>query len=356
MFWEHSISKWVALIVAYAITTFLLVFLRPLVLRIGLVDIPDQRKLHQGRVPVIGGLCMFCGFVFASTLLPLNLQDYRALFAAAALLVFIGILDDFKELSARSRLVGQLLAALCVVIWGKVFLCDLGDLFAQGDIVLPMWLGWILSIFAIMSLINATNMMDGLDGLAGLLSLVSSSGLLLLAMWHQNAVMMGVLGVLMAVIIAFLQFNLRFNYPSRIFMGDAGSMFLGVVLVWFAIRGSQIEPVIARPVSMLWILAIPICEILTVVGYRALQRRSPMKASRDHMHYLLLRNLQCPGWKVSVFLAFVGVICGAIGVLGEIFAWQEWIMFFGFLTFFVVYAMTHLWLANRTVIIKNSEE
>jgi UDP-GlcNAc:undecaprenyl-phosphate GlcNAc-1-phosphate transferase len=347
MFWDHEMSKWLAMVIACVVTAVLLVSLRPLALRIGLIDNPDKRKLHQGQVPLIGGIGMFCGFVFACALLPVNLQNYRALLAAAGLLVLIGILDDFKELSPKSRLMWQLLAAFFVVAWGRVVLCDLGDLFAYGDIVLPLWVGWGLSLLAIVSLTNASNMMDGLDGLAGLLSLIAATGLLVLAVWHQNAVMASVLGILVAVLIVFLYFNFQTASRLRVFMGDAGSMFLGVVLAWFAIKGSQDEPMIARPVSMLWLLAIPLCELLTIVSYRLWQRRSPMKASRDHVHYLLLRYLKWPAWQVSLLFGLVGIIAVSIGVLGEIYKWQEWMMFLGFLVFFAFYTLAHLWLVRQ---------
>ncbi|MFI4954341.1 MAG: MraY family glycosyltransferase [Gammaproteobacteria bacterium] len=348
MYWNSTLSIVFAIAVAYAITTFVAIFIRPLALRIGLIDRPNKRKLHKGRIPLTGGISMFCGFIFACTLLPVNLQDYRALFAGSGLLVFIGVLDDFKELSARSRLVGQLLVAIFIVAWGGVFLTNLGDLLGNGDILLPLWVGWVVSILGIVSLINATNMMDGLDGLAGLLSLVASSALLLMAIWHQNLVMSCVLSILVIIILAFLQFNYRFTQRARVFMGDAGSLFLGLVLAWFAIKGSQGEQLIARPVTMLWFFAVPLCELLTIVIHRLLHRRSPMLACRDHLHYLFVRYSEWPMWQVVLLFTFIATGLAMIGILGEIYRWPEPVMFFGFLGVYCVYAAYHFWLSKKS--------
>lgn len=331
---------------AYFVTSLVLVMLPRLALRIGLVDKPTERKLHAGRIPLIGGIALFFGFVFSSILLPLPLQDYRALFAASGLLVFLGVLDDFRELSPRSRLIGQLMAALLIAGWGGVVLQDLGHIGGMGDLMLPMWMGWLLSLFAIMSVINALNMMDGLDGLAGILSLVAVSALCLLAISQGDAVMVGLLAVLAACLLGFLQFNWRFAHPAKVFMGDAGSMFLGAILAWFAIKGSQGAAPIARPVTMLWLLALPLCELMTIVFVRLIQRRSPLQADRNHMHYLLVEYFACPAWKIVLLMAVVGVLLAAVGLLGEWYTWPEQNLFLGFLGVFAAYVALHFWLAK----------
>lgn len=348
MYWDSVLSIVFAMIVAYTITTSVLIFIRPLALRIGLIDTPNKRKQHTGHVPLIGGISMFCGFIFACTFLTVNLHDYRVLFAASGLLICLGILDDFKELTPRSRLIGQFVASLFIVGWGEVFLTNLGDLFGYGDIILPVWLGWAISLFGIMSLINATNMVDGLDGLAGFLSLVSSIALLVLAFWHHNFVMAAVLCIVVVILLAFLQFNFRFTLHARVFMGDAGSLFLGLVLAWFAIKGSQGERLIGRPVTMLWFFALPLYELLTIVIYRCLHRRSPMRAGRDHLHYLFLHYSQWSMWQVVLLFTFMATCLASIGMLGEIYQWQESFMLGGFLIFYLLYASFHFLLAKKS--------
>jgi UDP-GlcNAc:undecaprenyl-phosphate GlcNAc-1-phosphate transferase len=343
-------SKWFPLLIAYAITCLILITVRPLAIRIGLVDSPDHRKLHAGQIPLIGGIGMFGGFVFAALILSISLQPYRTLFAAAGLLVFLGILDDFHELSARARLVGQLMAALILTMGGGLFLTSLGNIIDTGDILLPQWLSWFLTIFAVMSVINAMNMLDGLDGLAGLIALIGTGSLMILTVGAGDYVTASLIGLVCVVLIAFLQFNWRWKAPARIFMGDAGSMFLGLALVWFAIYCSQAPHQTVRPVTMVWILAVPLCELMTVFIFRLIQRRSPLKAGRDHMHYLLLdyfRARQWPSWCVILLIAgFAGVVA-ALGVIGEKFQWPASVMFYGFWVIFAGYAGIHGWLQSR---------
>lgn len=108
-------------------------FLRPLAGHIGLVDTPGGRKIHADPVPLIGGVAVFIGFSFALLSLNTSLAPYRGLLAGVVLLVFIGVLDDFHELTARTRLMGQCVAAALFIEWGNVFFHHLGDLFFFGD-------------------------------------------------------------------------------------------------------------------------------------------------------------------------------------------------------------------------------
>jgi UDP-GlcNAc:undecaprenyl-phosphate GlcNAc-1-phosphate transferase len=337
-----------AAIMAFVVVIFILTALPRLAVRIGLSDTPNSRKLHVGNVPLIGGIAMFCGFVFGAIMLPISLQEFRALLAAGGLLVFMGILDDFHELSARARLVGQLLAALLITVWGNVTINHVGDLLGMGDLLVSGWLSYIITIFAIMSVINALNMLDGLDGLAGTISLVAMLGFTLLAWHQQNFLALNILVLLCVVLCAFLPFNWRFKKPAKVFMGDAGSTFLGLTLVWFAIYGTQqAEPLIARPVTMLWILALPLSELLTIFIYRLSQHRSPFSAGREHLHHLLL-NLGWPNWRVVLTLVVIAIVLTGIGIIGEWRQWSERAMFLGFLGFFCSYCGVQFWLRTTS--------
>ncbi|MEE8286845.1 MAG: MraY family glycosyltransferase, partial [Gammaproteobacteria bacterium] len=155
----------------------LLHLLRPMAKRVGLVDEPGGRKPHQGSVPLIGGVAMFCGFSLAALTLDMGLTAYRSFFAAAAILVVVGLLDDMHELSSRARFGAQILAAVLMAYWGGVVLGDLGGL-ASGGASFALS-GWeiVFTVFCTVGVINALNMSDGVDGLAGGLSLVAVLGL-----------------------------------------------------------------------------------------------------------------------------------------------------------------------------------
>ena len=112
----------------FCITVFCILLLRPLALRLGLIDAPDIRKQHQGNIPLIGGLAMLMGLLAGLLTLPISLQNYRSFIAGLALLVFVGFLDDFQELSAKSRFFAQIVAVLLMIFWGKNYISHLGNL------------------------------------------------------------------------------------------------------------------------------------------------------------------------------------------------------------------------------------
>ncbi len=278
----------IALATAFMITFACLYLLQSLAIRIGLVDAPHGRKQHQGHVPLIGGIAIFLGFLFALLTLPVSLQPYRSFIAGCALLVFIGVLDDFHELSARARLVAQTVAGLIMVLWGKVALQSVGNLLFLDSIHLGIF-SLPITVFAVIGIINAVNMTDGIDGLAGGLALIELSALAFLAIHGGATGQAIILLLIIASLLAFLWFNIRFPWRKQalVFMGDAGSMLLGFTLVWFLVDFSQGQHKLLAPAAMLWIMAVPLFDISGVIIRRLQKRQSPFLPDREHLHYLL---------------------------------------------------------------------
>jgi len=337
----------ISLAIAFTATFFSLWLLQSLAIKIGLVDTPHGRKQHHGEVPLTGGIAMFLGFLFALLTLSISLLPFRSFIAGCALLVFIGVLDDFHELSARARFVAQTLAALLMVAWGKVELSNLGDLFFAGNVHLGEW-GLPFTVIAVIGIINAVNMTDGVDGLAGGLAFVELGWLLFLAYQNQLLPEMAVLSIILASLLGFLCFN--FPIPGRkralAFMGDAGSMLLGFVLVFFLIELSQGQSRIASPVTMLWIMTLPLFDIGGVMLRRLSQRRSVFAPDREHLHHIMqgfgLNSLQ-----ISLTLCVVALLCGLVGITLTHFHVSDGIMFISFLVLFVVYLSLLTWLRRR---------
>lgn len=301
-------------VIACMVSVLCIQLMRPIAIRIGLVDIPGGRKAHRGHIPLIGGLAMFFGFCFASLTLDISLQPYRSLFAGAFLLVFMGVADDFHELSARMRLVAQLLVSLLMVFWGKIYLSQFGDFFVVHTIHLGVF-GIVLTIIVTIGLINAKNMLDGMNGLAGGLSFIELAFLGYLA-WHAGRVNDAkIIFVLMGAIFGFLLFNFPFkNHKKLVFMGDAGSMLLGFVLTWFCISLSQYNPNPAsNPVTFVWVIIIPLFDMVGVFILRLLSRRSPLLPDRLHLHYQL-KDKGLSNLSVDFFIFFVAIVGGIIGI------------------------------------------
>jgi UDP-GlcNAc:undecaprenyl-phosphate GlcNAc-1-phosphate transferase len=330
-------SSLLSIIIAFIITVTSIVLIKPLALRIGLVDTPGGRKRHQGNIPLVGGIAMSMGFISSLLVLPISLSDYRSFLAGFVLLMVIGVLDDFHELSTRSRFGAQLIASLLIVCWGKVQLQHLGNLLFLGNIVLSNW-AIPITVIAVIGVINAVNMSDGVDGLAGGLVLIELSWLLWLSIHAGNSSATLVIIPLLSALLGFLCFNMRF--PGRphalVFMGDAGSMPLGLALVWFLISLTQSNPPAANPVTMLWIMWIPLFDMVGVFIRRLFQQRSPFSPDREHLHHLFIAMGLSPT-QITLLLCGLAAVGGGIGIVSQNYGISEGIMFTAFLILFAGY-------------------
>ncbi len=336
----------ISLATAFIATFACLWLLQPLAIRIGLVDAPRGRKQHQGHIPLIGGIAMFLGFLFSLLTLSISLLPYRSFIAACALLVFVGVLDDFHELSARARLVAQAAAGLIMVLWGQISLHSFGNLLFIGNLHLGM-LSLPVTLIAVIGVINAVNMTDGVDGLAGGVTLIELATLLFLAIQGNVFNDAVILLLIMASLLAFLWFNFRFPWRKQalVFMGDAGSMFLGLALVWFSVDLSQGHHYLAAPAVMLWILAIPLFDTTGVI-IRRLQKRQPVfSPDREHLHYLL-KDAGFTTLQVTLILYITALILAGIGVLLNKLHIAEGIIFVSFLFMFGIYLLVLRYLRN----------
>jgi UDP-GlcNAc:undecaprenyl-phosphate GlcNAc-1-phosphate transferase len=303
-------------ILAFLLTALLILWMRRPAHRFGLVDDPGGRKRHGTQVPLTGGISLTLGFFLALSLSLPALVDHVVLLVAMALLALIGVLDDLGEVSPRSKLGVQILAAVLMTSWGNHFLVHLGDLFGRGDIALMNW-GIPLTVFATVALINGINMLDGLDGLAGGLVFVILCFFAGFAWWAEDVVSLKILTVLLGALGGFLVFNLPHPWRGnrRTFMGDTGSLVLGFGVAWFSIGLTQGYGRMVPPVVMLWVTGVVLFDVFTVTVRRILRRRDPAAPDRAHIHHILLRRGLSPARAVALLLA-ANVAMGAIGTLG----------------------------------------
>jgi len=336
-------------IIAPLIFTFLTSFVcirfgKPIAVRLGLVDTPTARKAHTGSIPLVGGISIFIGVLMASMVFIPQSQELNLYLIAAALIVFIGVLDDFYDLPVKPRIVAQILVASMMIFGANLYLDNLGDLFGLGDVRLGMF-GTVFTIIAVVGAINAFNMVDGIDGLAGMLSMITFSSLaLLLSLSHNQWYLLPVLFI--AATLAYLMFNLE--WPSskfkKIFMGDAGSMLIGLTVVWLLVVGTQSEIQAFKPVTALWIIAVPLMDMAAIMVRRIRKGQSPFKPDRDHLHHIFLRA----GFSSRQTLALISLIAIFLtlsGVALESFNVPEWIILILFICVFGVYtyAINHIW-------------
>src|SRR5678816_4018136 len=271
--------------ISLAVTLFALFSMRPIARRFGLVDRPDQRKTHRGRVPLVGGLCFFLGTVVGLVYLGYIDRFIASLLVPCALIVITGAVDDLHNLSVRSRLMIQACAAGMVIAASGVYLDYTGPIFAGHGLDLGV-LGIPVTLIAVIGLINAFNMLDGIDGLAASLAMVSIGAIMLFANvgWPMLGVML-LLQVLFASLIPYLFVNMGWPDGHKVFMGDAGSTLIGFLLGWSLIFLSHRGVERIAPVDALWCVALPVMDTLAVMARRIRKGVSPFKADRQHLHH-----------------------------------------------------------------------
>ncbi len=260
----------------------------PLMIRlapsIGMVDLPDERKVHVEPIPRVGGIGIVVGSLLAVIIwLPMDTFLWSYLVGSLVLFIF-GALDDSLELGHYVKFIGQFIAVGIVVFVGGVWVENIPFLNSP----LPEYIGKGFTFIAMVGVINAINHSDGLDGLAGGESLLSLGCLAYLAFIVSDAESVELLTIIFSVIggiLGFMRFN---NHPAQIFMGDAGSQFLGYSLAFLTILLTQkIYTSVSMALPVL-IIGLPIVDILAVFAQRIYHGMNWFRASKNHIHHRLL--------------------------------------------------------------------
>ncbi len=299
-----------AAVLVSAVLSFLLTLpVKRLAVRIGAMDIPkDARRMHNKPIPRMGGMAIFLGFLVSA--LVFTPQMDRGLFAillGAVLIVVLGVVDDKCTLSAKTKLLVQLLAAAVIVFYGDLRIDRLtnpfgSSLYSYWD--LGLW-AYPITIIWILAITNAVNFIDGLDGLACGVSGISSINLMIIALLVSNGQDAIWMAALTGACIGFLPHN--FN-PAKIFMGDTGSNFLGFMLAAVSIHGLfKAYTVISFLVPIL-LLGLPIFDICFAVIRRLAHGQSPMQADRGHFHHRLIDMGFSQRQSVSIAYVLTGIL------------------------------------------------
>ncbi|MBS1738606.1 MAG: undecaprenyl/decaprenyl-phosphate alpha-N-acetylglucosaminyl 1-phosphate transferase [Bacteroidetes bacterium] len=257
-----------------------------------LFDEPDARKVHKEVIPTLGGLGIFAGFIIATLMgTPPAMANVLQYFVAACLVIFfLGIKDDILILSASKKFIGQVIAAIIIMKFGGIQIVNMYGFLGIHE--LPPTASVLLSLFTIVLITNSFNLIDGVDGLAGSLGVFTSTifGLYFL---YTGQMLYAVMGLSLAgSLIAFLIYNFQ---PAKIFMGDTGSLLIGLLNSIFVIKfilvassPTSILPLESAPAIGFAVLIVPLFDTLRVVSLRILSRRSPFSPDRNHIHHFLL--------------------------------------------------------------------
>lgn len=300
----------------------------------GLLAHPGPRKNHEGPVPTVGGLAMGVAFLAAYAVTGLAASLSLLLPAAVAVTLVGGVLDDRHELRSLPKFGFQIAAGALLVLGGDALLTHLGNLMHPELFTLGRW-AVPLTVFALVGVMNAINMADGLDGLAGGLALAACVNFGIAA---SHAAEFAAICITMGATAGFLYFNARSPWRRRaaVFMGDTGSLLLGLLLGWFAVRLAMAERPALAPISAVWILALPIGDTIILLLRRGLRGRNPFHADRQHLHHIVLALGLSSGQTVALLVG-LSLALGACALFAESAGVPQYAMFYAYIAGLVAY-------------------
>jgi UDP-GlcNAc:undecaprenyl-phosphate GlcNAc-1-phosphate transferase len=289
LYFDRGLRWQYLLFISFLVTYFLTPFCRRLAIRLNVLDNPDWRKIHDQPTPLFGGLAIYIGFLVSLLLNNVFLPDMKILLFGATLIFLMGLWDDFRPLSAPLKLVLQILITLLVIVRGEIHL----TLFS-GESWAPI-INISLTVLWIVGLTNALNFFDGIDGLASGISIVIALFLGLIAFKTAQPALGWIAVTLLGASAGFMPYNFRIRSPALLFLGDAGSTFLGFTLAGLAISGrwSDTSPFVSLTAPIL-IFGILIFDMVYVNLSRIKNRKAENLlglltcVNKDHLHHRLL--------------------------------------------------------------------
>ena len=295
-------------------------------LRLRFVDRPGGRKDHSGAVPPIGGLVLFPAFMITYALTGPDIHALWPLFVSLSLILITGVLDDRLQLNAWIKFFMHFLCAAIIVLAGDAQIYQLGNLFGFGDFGLG-FMSVPFSIISVVLFINAINLMDGIDGLAGGQGFVVMFWLAVACFIGGDTVALMAILPLMGALAGFLFHNMRSPFRPRasVFLGDAGSMGLGLVLGWFCISLAQEPGVVLAPISVAWILALPIIDICGQFYRRVREGRHPFSPDRGHFHHHFI-HAGLPVGRATVLILLIAFVFGGVGYVAPLLGVPQWVL------------------------------
>ncbi|MGY3861116.1 UDP-N-acetylglucosamine--undecaprenyl-phosphate N-acetylglucosaminephosphotransferase [Aeromonas lacus] len=332
-------------IIFFVVSFFLLFLMRKVARKVNLVDKPNERKKHHGEVPLVGGISIYLTLMLALWFKPELLACSDIYVLCASVLLLTGVIDDKYDVDFRIRLVVQILISCTMIFGAGLSLKSLGGLAFGHEIVLGP-LGYIFTVFAVLGAINAFNMVDGIDGLLGGLTIATFGGLSYISYIDNQLLLAKFCLLMMIVVVPYIILNLGFPFGihRKVFMGDAGSMLIGFTVIWVLLQGTQGPKSQMYPVTALWLIAIPLMDMVTIMVRRVRKGHSPFRPDREHLHHICLRaGLSSP--QALCFICLLAFCCVFIGIVLEVMAAPEWLSLLLFMGIFILYfwALSSVW-------------
>ncbi len=295
-----------------------------------ILDVPDCRKVHCTPIPKVGGLAMAVGALVPVILVADGGRFVNSVLIGACVIVLFGLVDDLKTLGWKAKFAGQVAAALVVILYGGLSICNLGSCLPEG-VGLPDFLALPLTLVVIVGVTNAINLSDGLDGLAGGTSLLTFLGIGLLCYtggdFPEKPFILMLCTAVVGAIFGFLRFN---TFPATVFMGDTGSQLLGFLAATLALGITQMNSTPLSPLVPLLLLGFPVLDTLVVMTERIRAGRSPFAPDKNHFHHKLLRLGLFHTEAVTLIYAITAGMTGAAYFLRYHQDWLILLVYAGF--------------------------
>ncbi|RIJ65038.1 undecaprenyl/decaprenyl-phosphate alpha-N-acetylglucosaminyl 1-phosphate transferase [Rummeliibacillus sp. TYF005] len=274
--------NYLALVVAFVASILLTPLVKRLAFRIGAVDKPNYRKVHDHVMPRLGGLAIFLAFLIGIVVAQPMDKSMIAILIGGFVIIVTGVLDDMLEISPKAKLIGQTVAAAIVIFFGGVQIDFINLPFDGkldfGYLSIPLTLIWIIGIT------NAINLIDGLDGLAAGVSTIALITLAAMAFIMGNVFVLVMALILAASTCGFLFYNF---HPAKIFMGDTGALFLGFMISVLALLGFKNVTFVSLVVPIV-MLGVPISDTFFAIVRRLLNKQPPFSPDKSHLHHRLM--------------------------------------------------------------------
>ena len=327
-------------IISTLVCAIMILLLRKMAHRLNIVDRPGGRKQHEHPTPTVGGLAMFVAVLLALLFSGGLHGNIVILMGCAAALVVLGVLDDKHGLPVTLRMMIQVFLVTLVIVGADGTISHLGGIFGHdislGIVAVPF------SVFAFVGGINAINMIDGADGMAGKMALITTLGVAIIFHLAGADELLPMTWAMLGALLGFLFLNSRlFVKRAWVFMGDAGSMWLGLVLGWFMAQVTRGE-VSAEPSLVFWLFGIPLIDTLVVMVRRMRRKVSPFAGDRTHIHHVL-EHTGLSVRRSVLILSLAQLVLVAIGIAYYYFEAPGWLVFWSFAALLCGY---YYWLRN----------
>lgn len=317
--YSQNISPVYINIIGAFFSAFLITYLSiPRIIRIsnkkGLMDAPNERSSHSDKVPTLGGVALYFGIVVSTSIFAAELgSNYAFFLSAITILFFVGLMDDLMVVTPDKKLYAQLISITLIIFGSGIMITSFNGIFGIYEI--PYVLGVILTYIVFVVLINAFNLIDGIDGLSSGIGITIAMAMMYI-FYRIYDYSVGILAIsIVATLVGFVKYNL--SEKEKIFMGDTGSMVIGFILTFMAIRFLYLSNLPnynlhSAPILLMFIFCIPIIDTLSVIIIRLLNKKHPLHPDRNHLHHQFLK-LGYSHLKSSIILVVVNLIFITIG-------------------------------------------